>query len=358
MKPGIRLVVVLVVGALAPVRAAEPMVVPEARAGLDLASPEVREPLARSLARAYAQPSVGGTEPMMSRLSDYARDALDRGSRLAYSDELPEVRAELADLVPVAAALGPDVGPKVVRLHELLSARGRVSKRLREELAAVRREWAADEETVRYPGDPVKRIVPEGARASSEASPLLTDYFGEGKIAAVLNGDAGRGTWQRDVRGAPWLAKRARIVGYEKSEPEVYRQGEEIFNPVVRQRDWRRITIATSMEDARFPKDGTVDLAHVAFLDMGEGWRERLRSYMSRVREGGFLLLAHSRAYNRFDEIQLQLVDEVTRRGSWRQLDYLTQARAPADYPVTEWWRHFAPSGGNFLLIFSKGPAK
>ncbi len=225
---------------------------------------------------------------------------------------------------------------------------------------------------------PVDAVALEIARRLGETEVRsLSEIFNGRIIKTVFNGDAGSGRWQKDILGKPWLDSSAAVLGFDLAKPIIYpvltRRGPKFgANP---EQDWKDIVVLTDFNDSRFPKPGTIDLAHVAFLDMNFGpWDRRLRGYMDIVREGGFFLIAHSHSYD--ISVNRRVRDEIARifliSNKWDLIaifDDPQADRAPADYPTTEWWGKFSENQSdpiiqryaargqrlnNFLLVFQK----
>jgi hypothetical protein len=81
-----------------------------------------------------------------------------------------------------------------------------------------------------------------GSGSRGSALPTLDSLFEGRKIRSVFNGDAGDGSWQRDIAGEPWLEKDASVVGFDKPAPSQYG-----FGPTVTPgKDWSGIKVVTN----------------------------------------------------------------------------------------------------------------
>ncbi|MBI4424629.1 MAG: hypothetical protein HY554_12930 [Elusimicrobia bacterium] len=215
----------------------------------------------------------------------------------------------------------------------------------------------------RYPA--LRDVVfdPEAAIRSLKGRRSLVELFGRGAIRSVFNGDAGKASWQREARRQPWLASDATVVGFELPVPLAYDAGRA---RVVPREDWAGVEVLTAQGDPRFPRAGSVDLVHAAFMELWHGdFESRLALYASLAREGGFLALSHSDAYATLNVDSLsRLSGAMLRRADegWSLVAYFDGRDAPPDYPATDWWREFSKSVGDpraqFLLVFRKGPAR
>jgi hypothetical protein len=197
-------------------------------------------------------------------------------------------------------------------------------------------------------------------------------------VFSIFNGDAGDGSWQKEVQSQPWVGADARVIGYDLDEPMQYNRSMQV-DPNVH---WRGLTVLTDRYDPGFPKPRSVDMTHVAFMEMSTptSWRLRLFRYLSLVREGGWALLSHSHAYdalyvqrNGFKEkVRDRLVEDTLAARGWKLQAVFDHDSAPSDYPKSYWWEQFAQSKGrrsqalqsqgfdltNFLLVFRKEKKK
>ena len=202
-------------------------------------------------------------------------------------------------------------------------------------------------------------------RSLAEASSLQSVFNGV-EMRVVFDGDAGDAAWQRDVGGQPWLSENATVIGFDLLSPKVYAGG----YPAVTPKDGVGRTVLADAEHPLFPRPATVDLVHVGFMDMDSlaekldlapDWPRRLRQYAGLVKEGGYLMMAHSQDYagcfSGNKDIRQTLEEAILKIGGWARVAVFDQARLPGDYPVTTWWRRSSGSGNNFLLVFQKKPA-
>ena len=204
------------------------------------------------------------------------------------------------------------------------------------------------------------------ARSLAEARSLQSVFDGV-KMRVVFDGDAGDAAWQRDVGGQPWLSENATVIGFDLLSPKVY-AGDY---PTVTPKDWIGRTVLADAEHPLFPRPGAVDLVHVGFMDMDSlaekldlvpDWPRRLRQYAGLVKEGGYLMMAHSQDYagcfSGKKDIREMLEEAVLTIGGWARVAVFEQTQMPGDYPVTTWWHRSSGSGKNFLLVFQKQPAQ
>jgi hypothetical protein len=168
------------------------------------------------------------------------------------------------------------------------------------------------------------------------------------------------------------MAEKPSIVGFDMAAPSNYGVAK-----VVPRIHWDGIEVATDRQDPRYPKNRSVDLLHVAFMEMGlDPWRIRLRQYLAAVRDGGWALFAHGHSYDRNyyrntgvrEKVRDRLVEETTRSGPWQLHAVFDGGRPPSDYPVTDWWREMEKDNRrtghrlveegydlpNFLLLFKR----
>lgn len=334
---------------------------------LDLNRPEVREALVQVLGHSGLPatelegiPSAEGQAlRVAAALSEYVAGlANDHGSgtRVIQVDS-PEDLADLKDEFDALAVIRdslPWKSQETVRrvqtvLHESLLRRA--ERAVREIVFQVEKTWLPKTEgRLPAPEDPGGAVFAPAASPKPSASPArtLAEIFGAEKIRTVFNGDAGNGRWQKDILGQAWLDENPVIVGFDLEVPVYYKTAK-----VAPERDWRDVVVVTHEQDPRFPKDGTVDMAHVAFMEMtSEAWRRRLRHYMRLVREGGFFVIAHN---SRYRDSDWRLREEF-KPGEWSLQASFDRADAPADYPLTPWWKKFNTSGeqSNYILVFQK----
>ncbi|MCX5793897.1 MAG: hypothetical protein NTY77_00185 [Elusimicrobia bacterium] len=307
----------------------------------------------------------------------YTRGLLSQAQGVETQREAGSLYQELDDLRRVLPLVADSDRAAVRKLHAVLrsyleeeSAR-RVRLRVREALA----DWQgrSPEEGSAVADSGQRR--PAGLLARTRGT--LAGLFSGERIRRVFNGDAGTGSWQKDIQGQPWLDKDAQVTGFELAAPKNYAEydRDSASRPDPRS-NWRDVAVLTSPEDPRYPRAGSVDLAHVAFLDMSGDWRKRLQGYMSLVREGGFFLIAHNHQYdetafaqyNYREKVRDQVSIEFVSSGEWELIAAFNEKTVPSDYPVTEWWRifqHRARDRGdeirrqgyqtnNFLLVFRK----
>ena len=299
--------------------------------------------------QAAAEPTVRAGL-VAEAVAAYTRDLLSRAPGVETQRDLGSLYQELADLRRILP-LVPEANRAAVRkLHATLrsyleeqSAR-KVRMRVREALA----DWQGRSSDDGLP------VADSGERQAADhlarSRGTLAGLFSGESIRRVFNGDAGTGSWQKDIQGQPWLKKDAQVIGFELKAPFIYPEYDKdsAFRPDPRS-SWRDITVLNSPEDPRYPQAGSVDLAHVAFMDMGENWRQRLQDYMRLVRKGGFFLFAHNHQYdesvygqfNQREKVRDQAVIEFLSSGEWELIAAFGKDSPPPDYTVTEWWRIF-----------------
>lgn len=188
--------------------------------------------------------------------------------------------------------------------------------------------------------------------------PSLAQYFGGEKIKSVFDGDAGNGSWEKEIRTMPWLDPQASVTGFDLHDPLPYGGG------VNTETDWQNLAVVTDWRDPRVPAKGSVDLLHVAFMhmeqrsDQGWGWLSALGIYLSLVRPGGYLVLAHSHEYevNAGFDVRSALLQRVLMGGDWELKGSFGMNNVPWDYPTTHWWKIFAANSSpdNFLDVFKR----
>jgi hypothetical protein len=272
--------------------------------------------------------------------------------------------ADHAGLTPKALLDAPSFDRKAVLVQRALGDRMAPLVR-RSKFSGIIRRGELDR--------PLLRAREEIERVRNEWSPAtLEEAFSGSKPSKVFNGDAGTGAWQRDVVGSPWLSERPSVVGYDLPDPSDYTTVK-----VAPHLHWDGIDVVTNTQDPRYPRNRSVDLLHVGFMEMSlDSWRKRIRQYLLAVREGGWALFAHSHAYDRNyyrysglrEKVRDRLVEETTRSGFWKLHAVFDDGRPPSDYPVTDWWKEFEKDNRrkgheyieegydlpNFLLLFKR----
>ncbi len=256
--------------------------------------------------------------------------------------------------------------------------------RAQHDALASLRETAGVETVVEAP----PRVVAVSLElAAHNVRKSLAEIFADEKIKSVFNGDAGSGLWQKNIIGMNWLESDPVIIGFDLPVPRHYSSIQDdkltLFGAAP-SKDWRDILVLTDPRDARFPKPGTVDLAHVAFMDMQNDWRTRLRLYRDLVRPGGFFVIAHSHGYDGMFRdprgsaracVRETVIRAFLEAGDWKLdsafEDSFANGGVPKDYPRTEWWDKFEKAAErgkgrlinldlldfethNFLLVFRK----
>ena len=279
-------------------------------------------------------PQVGAVAAVPAAALDSAIAALEvPGAAAASAAEAPAAAAAATAAQHVQRTSSSSAAPapaRIARAKALLSSIGQAVRSIR--------------------GEPWYQVFDKGL---DRAPATLEESLGSGAVQSVLNGDAGKGTWQRLIKEKRWVAPSATIVGFDKATPSYYWG----MPDVATERDWKEVSVLTSRDDAAMPKEGSVDLLHLAFMEMqgGTAWKERMEFYQSRVKTGGFALVTHTEAYFAHgDERGPRAVLIEAFRRPWT-LAAAYYNRAPPDYPTTEWWDDAAIRGlGRFLLVFQK----
>jgi hypothetical protein len=174
----------------------------------------------------------------------------------------------------------------------------------------------------------------------------LAQLFSGHRAHLVFDAGTGNGDWLRQVPGQPWVDSDASIIGFQEGATDLYPYGRSYDE----KDSWKGLTVLRKRLDPQYPKQGTVDVLHLGFVDHANTdgsvkVDELLDHYMPLLKPGGVLLFAHNEAYTP----SRNALKAIRRRGYL--VRKLAAGEVPEDYPRSMWWNDISGRSKNYLIV-------